>query len=196
MSAVPQPSVPRRVFVVHGYQAAPDRHWFPWLVERLAADGFTVTVVALPESNNPEVQAWSAALTAAVSEVDAQTWFVGHSLGCITVLRHLSALVGPWAAAGVVLVAGFEGPLESVPELRHFLGERIDPAARRRIIDRVPQRLMVRSDHDIFVPAAASDTLAAAIEAPVVVITGAGHFMGSDGVVELPVVLSAITGRG
>ena len=34
----PEPDV-RRVVVVHGYDAAPDQHWFPWLRDRLTAEG-------------------------------------------------------------------------------------------------------------------------------------------------------------
>ena len=93
MSSAPDPAVVRRVSVVHGYQAAPDRHWFPWLDKQLASDGFTFTVVPLPDSETPAVRAWRETLAAAVGKVDAQTWFVGHSLGCITVLRYLGGLI-------------------------------------------------------------------------------------------------------
>jgi hypothetical protein len=103
MSTAPDLAAVRRVFVVHGYQAAPDRHWFPWLAEQLAADGFAVTVVALPDSETPVVRAWSETLAAAVGKVDAQTWFVGHSLGCITVLRYLGGLAGGSAGLGPML---------------------------------------------------------------------------------------------
>ena len=185
-----------RVFVVHGYQAAPERHWFPWLAGQLAADGFAVTVVALPDSDTPQVGAWSKALAAAVGEVDAQTWFVGHSLGCITVMRYLAELPDSWSAAGVVLVAGFAGPLTAVPELWYFLADELDAQSAGKVAERVPVRRMIRSDNDPFVPPEASDALAAALDAPVLVVPGAGHFMGSDGITEFPQVRELIAGRG
>lgn len=194
MSTAPAPH--RRAFVVHGYQAAPGRHWFPWLTRELEAAGVEVSVVALPDSDTPVRSSWAATLAAAVGPVDAGTWFVGHSLGGITVLRLLAALTGDWTAAGVVLVAGFGGPLASVPELDGFLADRPDPADLRRIAGRVPVRRMIRSDADVFVPAAASDALAAALDAPVTVVDGAGHFMGSDGITELPLVRDLVLGRG
>ncbi|GGM14804.1 RBBP9/YdeN family alpha/beta hydrolase [Nakamurella endophytica] len=191
----PETPPPRRAVVVHGYQAAPDRHWFPWLARELGAQGIAVTVVALPDSDHPDVRSWSEAVAAAVGRVDAGTWLIGHSLGCVTVLRHLGGLAGPWSAAGVVLVAGFAEPLASVPELASFLAEPLAPDACRRIADRVPVRRMIRSDADVFVPADASDRLAAAIGAPVTVVPGAGHFMGSDGVTEFPLVRDLVSGR-
>ena len=188
------PPAPRAI-VVHGYQANPGRHWFPWLDAELTAAGFAVTVVALPDSDHPDVGAWAHALTTAVGPVDAGTWLVGHSLGCVTVLRYLAAQPGEWTAAGVVLVAGFAEPLASVPELDHFLAVPPDADAWRRIVERVPVRRVLRSDADEFVPAAASEALAAAIDAPVEVLIGAGHFMGSDGVTELTPVRDVVLGR-
>ncbi|NKY07141.1 serine hydrolase family protein, partial [Cellulomonas hominis] len=38
-----------RVVVLHGYQAAPDAHWFGWLAADLARDGVGVHVPALPD---------------------------------------------------------------------------------------------------------------------------------------------------
>ena len=102
----PEPEV-RRVVVVHGYDAAPDQHWFPWLRERLAAEGVRTEVVELPEPSFPEAGAWLAAVARAVGEPDPHTHLVGHSLGCITLLRHLAGLPQPWTLGGLVLVAGF-----------------------------------------------------------------------------------------
>ena len=65
----PEPEV-RRVVVVHGYDAAPDQHWFPWLRDRLAAEGVRTEVVELPEPSFPEAGAWLAAVARAVGEPD------------------------------------------------------------------------------------------------------------------------------
>jgi len=81
-----------RVVVVHGYDAAPDSHWFPWLRRRLAAEGVRTVLVDLPEPSYPETGAWLDAVGRAVGEVDEHTHLVGHSLGCITLLRHLAGL--------------------------------------------------------------------------------------------------------
>ncbi|HST72830.1 RBBP9/YdeN family alpha/beta hydrolase [Kocuria rosea] len=187
----PVPAAPvRRVAVVHGYDAAPDSHWFPWLRERLAARGVQVVLVELPEPSFPEAGAWLDAVGRAVGGVDEHTHLVGHSLGCITVLRHLARLPQPWTLGGIVLVAGFTGRLESVPLLDDFLAEDVDLAAVRA---NTRHRLVLRSDEDPTVPAAATEELAARLGAELRVVPGAGHFCGSDGVSRLPVVLDALT---
>ena len=188
----PEPEV-RRVVVVHGYDAAPDQHWFPWLRERLAAESVRTEVVELPEPSFPEAGAWLAAVARAVGEPDPHTHLVGHSLGCITLLRHLAGLPQPWTLGGLVLVAGFTGRLEAVPLLDEFLAEDVDVSAVRANARR---RLVLRSDDDPTVPAAATEALAARLDAPVRVVPRAGHFCGSDGVTRLPAVLEALVPRG
>ncbi|MGX5356945.1 RBBP9/YdeN family alpha/beta hydrolase [Kocuria sp. KH4] len=187
----PDPAV-RTVVVVHGYDAAPDRHWFPWLRAALAADGVRTVLVELPEPSAPDPAAWQAAVARAVGEPDEHTHLVGHSLGCITILRHLADLPRPWVLGGLVLVAGFTGPLESEPSLDAFLAEDVDVAAVRAHVRR---RLVLRSDDDPTVPPASTDALAARLGAELRVVPGAGHFRGQDGVTRLPAVLDALVPR-
>ncbi|MFI7496150.1 RBBP9/YdeN family alpha/beta hydrolase [Kocuria sp. M4R2S49] len=188
----PGPDV-RRVVVAHGYDAAPDQHWFPWLRERLTAEGVRTVVVALPEPSFPEAGAWLAAVARAVGQPDRHTHLVGHSLGCVTLLRHLAGLPRPWELGGLVLVAGFTGQLEGVPLLDEFLAEDVDVTAVR---ENVRRRLVLRSDDDPTVPPARTEALAERLDAPVRVVPGAGHFCGSDGVTRLPAVLEALVPRG
>lgn len=188
----PEPEV-RRVVVVHGYDAAPNQHWFPWLRERLDAEGVRTVVVELPEPSFPEAGAWLTAVARAVGTPDRHTQLVGHSLGCITLLRHLAGLPQPWTLGGLVLVAGFTGPLEGVPLLDEFLAEDVDVSAVRANARR---RLVLRSDDDPTVPAAATEDLARRLDAEVRVVPGAGHFCGSEGVTRLPAVLEALLPRG
>jgi hypothetical protein len=183
----------RRVVVVHGYDAAPDSHWFPWLRERLTAVGVRTVLAELPEPSRPEAGAWAETVARAVGEVDEHTQLVGHSLGCITLLRHLAGLPQPWTLGGIVLVAGFTGRLESEPVLDEFLAEDVDLTAVRAGALR---RLVLRSDDDPTVPAAATEELARRLGAPLRVVPGAGHFCAADGVTRLPAVLEALVPHG
>lgn len=185
----PVQSTARRAVVVHGYDAGPGDHWFPWLRERLEAGGVRTELVELPEPSFPEAGAWLDAVARAVGEPDEHTRVIAHSLGCLTVLRHLAGLPQPWTLGGLVLVAGFTGRLEAVPVLDAFLAEDVDVAPVRANVRR---RLVLRSDDDPTVPPAATDALAARLDAPVLVLPGAGHFCASDGVTRLPAVLDAV----
>ena len=78
---------------------------------------------ALLDPGAPRPGAWQAAVAAAVGAVDERTHLVGHSLGCVAVLRHLASLPGSWELGGLTLVAGFTGPLTALPVLDGYLAE-------------------------------------------------------------------------
>ncbi|MBT2550574.1 alpha/beta hydrolase [Arthrobacter sp. ISL-65] len=179
----------QRVVIVHGYEAAPDAHWFPWLQNALQAKGKGVTVVPLPAPDAPETAAWENAVSAALGVPDAGTVVVAHSLGAITALRVLAALPEPWELGGLVLVAGFTKPLEALPELDGYLATDVDA---ERVAGSIAERTVIRSDTDPFVPPAVSDDLAKRLDAQLQVHPGAGHFMAEDGVTTLPAVLDLL----
>jgi predicted alpha/beta hydrolase family esterase len=179
----------QRVVIVHGYESSPDANWFPWLQRSLEAEGIAVTVVPLPDPDDPDKAAWEEAVGAALRVPDAATVVVAHSLGVVTALRVLAALPEPWELAGLVLVAGFTEPLEALPELDGFLATDVDV---ERVATRIGDRTVIRSDTDPFVPPAASDDLARRLGARLQVHPGAGHFMTEDGVTSLPALLDLI----
>ena len=232
-TAAPSTPAVRRVVIVHGYAATPTDHWFPWLAEQLRTAGIHADVAELPDPQAPDPAAWLAATAAAVEAaggIDEHTHLVAHSLGCITVLRHLAALPTPsvkaatlpdspgedsWRLGGLSLVAGFTGPLPALPQLDDYLtahlhGQRhghlavpstsatgtvpdLDDAALQRIAARTRRLHVLRSDADVYVPATATDDLAARLGTTARVVPGAGHFLAEDGITTLPTVLEAIT---
>ncbi|MGL6234671.1 MAG: RBBP9/YdeN family alpha/beta hydrolase [Segniliparus sp.] len=178
-----------RIFIVHGYSAGAGDHWFPWLADELRSKGHEVEVVGLPTPAEPVREEWEKALASRVGPVGADTAFVTHSLGTITVLRYLASLQTPWRAGGLVLVSGFTGPLEALPQLDEYLAEDLDPAPLR---DRLGAVSAIYSDNDEYVPPSATRKLAEALGAASTVVPGAGHFLGADGHTALPEALEAV----
>lgn len=124
---------------------------------------------------------------------DEQTVIVAHSLGCLTVLRHLAALEQPWRLDALVLVAGFLQPLPALPQLDEHIGEGLSVGT---VAEHVHRLTVLRSDGDGYVPEAHTDRLAAELGTAAVVVPGAGHFLADDGVTELPEALAAVVGPG
>ena len=178
--------------IVHGYESSPDANWFPWLQSALEAEGIAVSVVPLPDPDDPDKAAWDNAVGAALGVPDAATVVVAHSLGVVTVLRVLAALPEPWELGGLVLVAGFTEPLEALPELDGFLATDVDV---ERVATSIGERTVLRSETDPFVPPEASDDLARRLGARLQVHPRAGHFMTEDGVTSLPALLDLILSR-
>jgi predicted alpha/beta hydrolase family esterase len=178
-----------RVVIVHGFGATPSDHWFGWLAGRLEPGGAEVAVPALPNTLNPDPEAWISAVTDAIGTPDDRTAVVGHSLGCVTVLRALGRLDSSWRLGALVLVAGFARPLPDLPQLDPFTANLPDLD---RVSTRVDMRSVVRSDNDTIVPPAATAALGELLDAEQLVVRGAGHFVASEGVTTVPEVAALL----
>lgn len=66
----------------------------------------------MPDTANPTMDKWVTHLKKIVGNPDGDCYFVGHSLGCITILRFLETLGEDQKVGGVVLVAGFGHDLD------------------------------------------------------------------------------------
>lgn len=176
---------PRRVVVLHGYQASPDAHWFGWLADDLRVDGVQVAVPALPDPQRPDLDAWVAAARAVIGAADPGTVVVGHSLGCVTALHALGAIPGAWQLGGLVLASGFDVPQVAVPEVDAFTAT-VPPLG--RIVAGTTHRHVVGSDDDTVVDPAHTRALAGRLGATFDLVPGGGHLLGREGFTTLPVV--------
>jgi len=167
----------RRVFLIHGWGGSPEEGWRPWLKKELEKGGFEVYAPAMPDAEHPRIFPWLEILRQAVGTPDESVYFVGHSLGCITILRYLEGLQENQKVGGVVLVAGFSdmqitvGEDEDVQELQSFFQTGLDFAAVRKHCDKF---VAIHSDNDPYVE------------------KGKSHFSGDDGINELPSALESI----
>ena len=176
-----------RIIVAHGYNAAPNRHWFPWLVEQF--DPGLVTVPELPNPTAPELEAWVDTLSTAIGEVDEETILIGHSLGSVTTLRVLERMPRPWRLRGLLLVAGFVSALPNLPKLNEFTEPPINlPELARNIV----HRSVFGSDNDTTVAPVYTAELAHGLDAPLTIIPGGGHFVDRLGCRSIPELLPVV----
>jgi len=96
----------KRVFIVHGFASWPEDCWFPWLRRELENRGFSVFLPEMPEPRNPDIERWVAVVSRIVKEPDADTFFVGHSLGVYIILKYIQTLAPDKKVGGVVAVGG------------------------------------------------------------------------------------------
>ncbi|RAX57037.1 hypothetical protein CCZ01_07495 [Helicobacter monodelphidis] len=180
-----------RVYIVHGFDSSPQKNWFAWLGSKLEAKGVNVEILAMPNPQNPNLQEWIKMLDSNV-ELGSETYLVGHSLGCITILQYLqdkavnqankkSAMIG-----GFVLVSGFYEPLSILPQLDGFTKNPLDFAVLQAIS---PNRVVISAKDDSIVPTDLSKKLSDKLNAKFIQTQNGGHFMESDGYTEMPLVL-------
>ena len=139
----------KKAFLIHGWGGKPESGWRPWLKKELEKKGFSVSVLAMPDTEHPRMDAWVNHLRQAVRIPDKDCYFVGHSAGCITILRYIETLDKNQKIGGAVLVAGFSDNL-GFKELDSFFSKPIDW---EKIKSRCNRFVSIISTNDKYVPA-------------------------------------------
>lgn len=184
----------KRVFLIHGWGGTPEEGWRPWLRDELASRGFQVSVPAMPDTDHPRMDAWLAKLQETVGTPDEQCFFVGHSLGVITILRYFEVLEKRHKVGGAVLVAGFTDlsinvTEEDTSELASFFQTPLDF---EKVKSHCQTFVAIHSDNDPYVSLSYGDILRDKLSAQLIVKHNMRHFSGSDGITELPIALESI----
>lgn len=173
------------IYIIHGYAANVNDHWFGYIERHISGPNNRVIKIALPDSRHPHLLAWNKALRDNIPRIDKNTFFVAHSLGCITLLDFLAQSKFQ-QIGGVVCVSGFSDRLTTLPQLdEYILAAKKDFSFKNKI----RQGQMFISDHDQYVPAELSLALAQKLNFTYTVIPKAGHFLASDGYIEFPQLL-------
>jgi len=189
--------MPKRVFIIHGWEGHPKEGWFPWLKKELEKRGFSVQVPAMPNTEKPKIEAWVSFLNEIVSKIDENTYFIGHSIGCQAILRYFESLKEGEKAGGTVLVApwltltdqampGQEEKAIASPWLE-------TPLNFEKIRQSSDNFIAIFSDNDEYVPKENQTIFKEKLDAKIIIEHNKGHFGGEDGIKKLPIVLESIS---
>src|SRR3990167_1700607 len=97
----------KRIIIIHGWDGYPEEGWFPWLKKELKNQGLEVLVPQMPEPEAPKIENWVPKFSEIVGTPDENTYLVGHSMGCQTIVRYLEALPEGVKIGGAVFIGGF-----------------------------------------------------------------------------------------
>lgn len=178
----------KRAFLIHGWDSYPEEGWRPWLRDKLKKKGFQVHVPAMPNTSHPKLEEWKSHLIKNVGTPDKDCYFVGHSLGCITILRYLESLKPGQQVGGVILVAGFTSHL-GYEEIERFFK---NPINWEKVKTHCKKFVYIYSDNDPYVSTHYSEFFKEKLKAKIILKQDMRHFSGNDGINELPVVLEEI----
>jgi predicted alpha/beta hydrolase family esterase len=167
-----------KVYIIHGYGASPQHHWFPWLKQQLEQQGIVVQVPPLPDPEHPVKPAWDKCLAQAIEQPDQYTFFVAHSLGCIALLDYLQQLDPQPKIGGLLLVSGFHQPVPGYSLINPFVAHALQP---EQLIALTPQRVVIAAQDDPVVPHDLSQHLSEKLQARIISLPQGGHLLGSDG---------------
>ena len=94
-----------KIYIVHCWDGAMDDGWYPWLDKKISNKDNQVIRFNMPDTSSPSIEKWVNELDRIVDKLDCNTYFVGHSIGCQTIMRYLETkkekiggilFVAPW----------------------------------------------------------------------------------------------------
>ncbi len=190
----------KRVFIIHGWGGYPEEGWFPWLKKELEKNGFKVFVPAMPNTDEPKIDEWVNFIADLVKEPDENTYFIGHSIGAQAILRYLERLDNK-KIGGAIFVAGWfhlseftfkeepskeeEGRIIAKPWLE-------TPINFEKVKKTTNNFVAIFSDSDPYVPIEDKNIFEEKLGAEIIIEHTKGHFSGSDGIYDLPIVLDSL----
>ena len=146
----------------------------------------------MPETNTPRFSKWMKKLRDTVTTPDEELYFIGHSLGCITILRYLETLQEAERVGGAVLVAGFTDDLD-FEELTSFF---TSPINLKEINKHCNKFVAIHSDNDPYVPLKHGEIFKNKLKAKLIIKKSMGHFSGEiedeESCTKLPEVVESI----
>ncbi len=181
----------KKIIIAHGWSGSPDEPMLKWIRETMQSSGHEVVAPLMPHADTPTIEDWVSALREGAGEVDENTFFVGHSVGCQTTLRFIESISEDKKVGGVLLIAPwFYLTLENLdededPEVAKPWIE--TPINFEKILSHINKISAIFSDNDPYVPLEENKKLLEEkLGAKTVVMHDMGHFTESDNVSGLP----------
>jgi predicted alpha/beta hydrolase family esterase len=178
----------KKVFIIHGYTGRPDKNWFPWLKSELEKLGVQATALTMPNAAEPKLSEWFPHLQSQIASPDADTYFVGHSLGCIAILRYLESLPANVVTGGAVFVAGFANTIH-IQLLNNFFQTTLNDEKIKKNIKKI---VAINSDNDPHVPYELAEDIKKRFGAELIKVEGGLHLNEKAGYKEFPLVLKKL----
>ncbi|MCR5186367.1 MAG: alpha/beta hydrolase [Clostridia bacterium] len=177
-----------KIYIVHCWDGSKDDGWYPWLDKKLSNEINVVYRFNMPNTDNPRIEEWVAFLDKQVDSLDDKTYFVGHSIGCQTIMRYLQTK-NVCEIGGILFVAPWLDLLDYAVEdeesyniAKPWLTEDIDFEKIKKFTSNIN---CIFSDDDYFVPLEQKNQFQKLLNANTIVVSGKGHISQDDEVYEL-----------
>ena len=159
----------------------------------LERNGYKVEILRMPHPDTPIIKEWVETLRKNVPYLDEDIYFVGHSVGCQTIMRYLETQ-NAIKIGGIVFLApwfnlkGLENE-ESARIADPWIKTPIDLEKFKRSTKNITA---IFSDDDKFVPLSQEKIFKVRVTPNTLIVHNKGHFTEEDGITSLPEVVSAL----
>ena len=181
-----------KIFIIHCWDGTKDDGWYPWLDKELSNKKNKVYRFNMPNTDKPKIEEWVSFLDKKVKILDENTYFIGHSIGCQTIMRYLQTkeikkiggilFVSPWLDLLDYAIEDEESYLIAKP----WLTEKINFDKIKQFTNNIN---CIFSSNDYFVSLEQKDKFEKLLNAKTIVVNDKGHISQDDNVYELKEIL-------
>ena len=187
----------KTAIIAHGWSGSPDEPMLKWVRQSLQGKGYTVIAPSMPHPDTPTIEDWVECLTDNAPVLNESVCFIGHSVGCQTILRYLETIPEGTKVGTVVLIAPWvDLTVENLDEeeeesvARPWMDTPIDF---EKVKTHIKKIVVIFSTDDPYVPLESNkQLLEEKLDAKTIILENKGHFTESDDVVDLPELLEEI----
>ena len=187
----------KKVYLIHGWGGNDSSEgWFGWLKQNMKDRGIEAIGFNMPNTDTPVIEEWVGFMKENIKDIDEDTYFIGHSIGCQAILRFLETLNEDVKIAGCIFVAPWmeldentikEEGEESVRISKPWVETPIDFEKVKKHTNRF---LAIFSDDDPYVPLNQVEKFKQNLDAETVVKKNEEHFNETE---EIPEILKFIS---
>lgn len=171
----------KRMIIVHGWGGSPTNDWIGWATKEFQVKGYEVLTPFMPDTDSSVIEKWLEHLRFVTGAVDENTYFIGHSVGCQTIMRLLETI--DTKVGGAIFVAGWFNLTNQDEEERVTAEPWIEtPIDYAKVKENLARSVVILSDNDPYVPYGETKRdFETRLGSEVVTIASAGHFTSNDG---------------
>ena len=182
----------KKIYLIHCWDGTSSDGWYPWLAEKIRNKDVDLIKFDMPNTDHPKIEEWIEALNSKVDSLDDKTYFIGHSIGCQTILRYLETkeitkiggilFVAPWLD---LLPKAIEDE-DSYNTAKPWINTPIDFEKIKQFTNNIS---CIFSNNDYFVSIDQEKEFKNKLNAKTTIVKNKGHISQDDGVFELQEIL-------
>ena len=182
----------KKMYLVHCWDGTSNDGWYPWIEKELKKYNVEVLRFDMPDTANPKMEEWVSTLNEKVDKLDEETYFMGHSIGCQTIMRYLETkevtkiggilFVAPWLDLLPEAVEDEDSYNTAYPWIH-------TPINFEKVKEFSENINCIFSDDDYFVDLKQEQEFKQKLNAKTIIVNEKGHISQDDDIFELDEIL-------
>lgn len=187
----------KRAIIIHGWDGTPEHGWYLWLKSELEKNGFDAYCPQMPDTATPRIETWVPFISQLIGQPDENTYLIGHSIGCQTIIHYLNTLPKNVKFGGVLFIAGYvENNIDlsedTIEDQNLYQTWAQTPINFEKVKTHLNKSIAIFSDNDPYELLGNKKIFGERFDSKTIVLHNMGHFTEDDGIKTLPEALSAV----